>query len=140
MGCFDNLAGCSKSSKGEGSIQPTRDADTLLEKLNTLLEMVVEELKERMKEREERRKEREERREWRKKRKITTDEQAPSVADALAKINSMPDLVSEAPVFSFARSMMIRDPNKRIILMCLPNDTSRLRWIKYLYVKMSKEK
>ncbi|KAK8996767.1 hypothetical protein V6N11_020266 [Hibiscus sabdariffa] len=57
-----------------------------------------------------------------------------SLADSLAKLVSMPNLIPGSPEFCFACTL-IEDPQKRTILHGIPDDTSRLQWIKYLFDK-----
>ncbi|GMI68704.1 hypothetical protein like AT5G05800 [Hibiscus trionum] len=56
------------------------------------------------------------------------------LADSLAKLVSMPNLIPGSPEFCFACTL-IEDPQKRTILHGIPDDTSRLQWIKYLFDK-----
>ncbi|KAK8717707.1 hypothetical protein V6N13_044965 [Hibiscus sabdariffa] len=57
-----------------------------------------------------------------------------SLADSLAKLVSMPNLIPGSPEFCFTCTL-IEDPQKRTILHGIPDDTSRLQWIKYLFDK-----
>ncbi|KAK8626163.1 hypothetical protein V6N13_133815 [Hibiscus sabdariffa] len=57
-----------------------------------------------------------------------------SLVDSLAKLMSMPNLILDSPEFCFAFTL-IEDPQKRTILHGIPDDTSRLQWIKYLFDK-----
>ncbi|KAK8661771.1 hypothetical protein V6N13_091366 [Hibiscus sabdariffa] len=57
-----------------------------------------------------------------------------SLADSQAKLVSMPNLIPGSPEFCFACTL-IEDPQKRTILHGIPDDTSRLQWIKYLFDK-----
>ncbi|KAK8627398.1 hypothetical protein V6N13_135010 [Hibiscus sabdariffa] len=57
-----------------------------------------------------------------------------SLADSLAKLVSMPNLIPGSPEFCFACTL-IEDPQKRTILRGIPDDISRLQWIKYLFDK-----
>ena len=60
-----------------------------------------------------------------------------SLADSLAKLISLLDLVPGSPEFCFACTL-IEDPQKRIILDGMPDDYSRIQWLKYLYQKSEK--
>ncbi|KAL1814996.1 hypothetical protein ACET3Z_017570 [Daucus carota] len=60
-----------------------------------------------------------------------------SLADSLAKLISLPDLIPGSPEFCFACTL-IEDPQKRIILDGMPDDYSRIQWLKYLYQKSEK--
>ncbi|XP_021715068.1 uncharacterized protein LOC110683039 [Chenopodium quinoa] len=55
-----------------------------------------------------------------------------TLVESLAKIVSMPGLVPGSPEFCFACTL-IEDPQKRTILHGIPDDYSRLQWIKFLY-------
>ncbi|KAL2904542.1 Type II secretion system protein M [Bienertia sinuspersici] len=64
----------------------------------------------------------------------TLVESSHTVADSLAKLVSMPGLVPGSPEFFFACTM-IEYPQKRILLNGMPDDNTRLQWIKYLFEK-----
>lgn len=64
----------------------------------------------------------------------TLNESSHTLADSLAKLVSMPDLTPGSPEFFFACTM-IEDPQKRILLNGMPDDKTRLEWIKYLFEK-----
>ncbi|KAL2893159.1 L10-interacting MYB domain-containing protein [Bienertia sinuspersici] len=64
----------------------------------------------------------------------TLAESSHTLADSLAKLVSMLGLVPGSPEFFFACTM-IEDPQKRILLKGMPDDNTRLQWIKYLIEK-----
>lgn len=55
-----------------------------------------------------------------------------SVDDSIAKLVSLPGLTPGSHEFCFACTL-IEDPQKRTILHGIPDDNSRLQWIKFLY-------
>ncbi|KAK8555182.1 hypothetical protein V6N13_037453 [Hibiscus sabdariffa] len=57
-----------------------------------------------------------------------------SLADSLATLVSMSNLILGSPEFCFACNL-IEDPKKGTILHGIPDDTSRRQWIKYLFDK-----
>ncbi|KMS96855.1 hypothetical protein BVRB_8g199310 [Beta vulgaris subsp. vulgaris] len=59
---------------------------------------------------------------------------SPTLVESLAKVVAMPDLIHGSPEFCFACTL-IEDPQKRTILHGIPDDYSRLQWIKFLYAK-----
>lgn len=59
-------------------------------------------------------------------------ESSHTLVESLEKIVSMPDLIPGSPEFCFACTL-IEDPQKRTILHGIPDDFSRLQWIKFLY-------
>ena len=60
-----------------------------------------------------------------------------SLADSLAKLISLPDLIPGSPEFCFACTL-IEDPQKRIILDGMLDHYLRIQWLKYLYQKSEK--
>ncbi|XP_056692197.1 uncharacterized protein [Spinacia oleracea] len=62
----------------------------------------------------------------------TLNDSSNTLADSLAKLVSMKDLTPGSPEFCFACTM-IEDPQKRILLNGIPDDNTRLQWIKYLF-------
>ena len=64
----------------------------------------------------------------------TLDDSSYTLVNSLAKLVSMPDLIHGSPEFFFACTL-IEDPSKRIVLISMPYDNSRLQWIKFLDVK-----
>ena len=62
------------------------------------------------------------------------DDSSYTLVDSLAKLVSMLGLIPGSLEFCFACTF-IEDPQKRIILNGMPNDNSRLQWIKFLYAK-----
>ena len=57
-----------------------------------------------------------------------------TLANSLENLVSMPGLIPGSPEYCFPCTL-IEDPQKRIILNGMPNDNSRLQWIKFLYAK-----
>ena len=64
----------------------------------------------------------------------TLDNSSYTLVDSLAKLVSLPGLIPSSLKFCFACTL-IEDHQKRIILNGMPNDNSRLHWIKFLYSK-----
>ena len=64
----------------------------------------------------------------------TLDDSSYTLADSLAKLVFMPCSILGSLEFYFSYTL-IEDPQKRIIINGMPNDNSRLQWIKFLYVK-----
>ncbi|WCJ39612.1 hypothetical protein M5689_020589 [Euphorbia peplus] len=64
----------------------------------------------------------------------TLDDSSHSLVDSLAKLVAMPELINGSPEFCFACTM-VEDPNKRIVLNSMPDDHTRLQFIKYLFEK-----
>ncbi|WCJ29493.1 hypothetical protein M5689_011126 [Euphorbia peplus] len=59
----------------------------------------------------------------------TLNDSSHSLADSLAKLVAMPELINGSPEFCFACTM-VEDPNKRIVLNSMPDDHTRLQFIK----------
>ena len=55
----------------------------------------------------------------------TLNDSSYTLTDSLAKLVSMPDLIPSTPAFYFAWTL-IEDPQQRIILKGMPDDTLRL--------------
>lgn len=55
-----------------------------------------------------------------------------TLVESIAKLVSIPGLIHGSPEFCFACTL-IEDPQKRTILHGIPDDYSRLQWIKFLY-------
>ena len=64
----------------------------------------------------------------------TLTESTHTLADSLAKLVSMPDLIPGSPEFFFACTM-IEDPQKSILLHGMPDDKTRLQYVEYLFEK-----
>ncbi|KNA09333.1 hypothetical protein SOVF_154590 isoform A [Spinacia oleracea] len=64
----------------------------------------------------------------------TLNDSSNTLAESLAKLVSMDGLIPGSPEFCFACTM-IEDPQKRILLNGMPDDNTRLQWIKYLFEK-----
>ncbi|KAL2945210.1 L10-interacting MYB domain-containing protein [Bienertia sinuspersici] len=67
------------------------------------------------------------------------DDSSQTVADSMARLVSIPGLIHGSPEFCFACTL-IEDPQKRTILHGIPDDHSRLQWIKFLYEKHRNER
>ncbi|KAJ8432824.1 hypothetical protein Cgig2_008538 [Carnegiea gigantea] len=109
-------------------VKKKRSAAMMYEKLESMMEAIISEKKERDVEREARRIERKERRS---KKSVSVKDGTTGVPNALAKICALPHFDPLHPIFIFACGLM-EDPQKRMILLGLPNDESRFRWLIYL--------